>query len=47
LRVEQRVTLNADGIAVFEQHRDAAGKLVYGDMPDPWYRYARRADAPW
>jgi hypothetical protein len=47
LRVEQRVTLDADGLAVFEQHRDAAGNLVYGDMPDPWYRYARRADAPW
>lgn len=47
LRVEQRITLDADGIAVFEQHRDAAGKLVYGDEPDPWYRYARRADAPW
>jgi hypothetical protein len=47
LRVEQRITLNADGIAIFEQQRDAAGKLVYGDEPDPWYRYARRADAPW
>jgi hypothetical protein len=47
LRVEQRVTLNADGIAIFEQQRDAAGKLVYGDEPDPWYRYARRADTPW
>jgi hypothetical protein len=47
LRVEQRITLNADGIAVFEQHRDAAGTLAYGNIPDPWYRYARRADAPW
>jgi hypothetical protein len=47
LRVEQRITLNADGSALFEQQRDAAGKLVYGDEPDPWYRYARRADAPW
>jgi hypothetical protein len=47
LRVELRMTLDADGIAIFEQHRDAAGKLVYGDEPDPWYRYARRADAPW
>jgi hypothetical protein len=47
LRVEQRLTLDADGIAMFEQQRDAAGKLVYGDEPDPWYRYARRADAPW
>lgn len=47
LRVEQRVTLDGDGIAVFEQQRDAAGKLVHGDEPDPWYRFARRADAPW
>lgn len=47
LRIEQRVTLDADGIAIFEQHRDAAGKLVFGDEPDPWYRFARRADAPW
>ena len=47
LRVEQRVALNADGIAIFEQRHDAAGKLVYGFEPDPWYRFARRADAPW
>ncbi|HTQ37294.1 MAG TPA: CpcT/CpeT family chromophore lyase [Steroidobacteraceae bacterium] len=47
LRVEQRITVDADGIALFEQQRDAAGKLVYGDQPDPWYRFARRADAPW
>jgi hypothetical protein len=47
LRVEQRVTLNGDGIALFEQQRDAAGALVYGTEPDPWYRFARRADAPW
>lgn len=47
LRVEQRVTLNSDGIALFEQQRDAAGALVYGTGPDPWYRFARRADAPW
>ena len=47
LRVEQRVTLNGDGIALFEQQRDAAGQLVHGGEPDPWYRFARRADAPW
>jgi hypothetical protein len=47
LRVEQRFTLDADGIAVFEQQRDAAGELVFGTETDPWYRYARRADAPW
>lgn len=47
LRVEQKVTLDGDGIAMFEQHRDAVGQLVYGSGPDPWYRFARRADAPW
>jgi hypothetical protein len=47
LRVDQRFTLDADGIAVFEQLRDAAGVLVQGGEPDPWYRYARRGDAPW
>ena len=47
LRVEQRITLDADGIALFEQQRDAAGQQVPGSEPDPWYRFARRADAPW
>jgi hypothetical protein len=47
LKVEERMELDADGIAVFEQHRDAAGTLVYGGETDPWYRFARRADAPW
>jgi hypothetical protein len=47
LRVEQRVTLTGDGIALLEQQRDAAGRLVYGTEPDPWYRFARRADASW
>jgi hypothetical protein len=47
LRVEQRMKLDADGLAVFEQQRDAAGVLVYGEEADPWFRYARRADAPW
>jgi hypothetical protein len=47
LRVEQKVILDADGIALFEQQRDAAGQLVYGAGADPWYRFARRADAPW
>jgi hypothetical protein len=46
LRVEQRFELDADGLAVFEQQRDAAGTLVRGDG-DAWYRFARRADAPW
>ncbi len=46
LRVERRLELDADGIALFELQRDAAGEAVPGPG-DPWYRYARRADAPW
>lgn len=47
VKVEQRMELNGDGMAVFEQQRDALGALVAGDMKDPWFRFARRADAPW
>ncbi len=47
LRVEQQLQLDADGLAVLERQRDAAGVLVRGDAADPWYRFARRADAPW
>jgi hypothetical protein len=48
LRVEQRLELSADGLAVFEEQRDAAGAVVRGGGgSDPWYRYARRADTPW
>jgi hypothetical protein len=47
LKVEQKFKLDPDGIAVLEQHRDAAGVLVSGDEADPWFRYARRGDAPW
>lgn len=47
LRVEQRFELDADGLAVLERQRDAVGVLVRGDATDPWYRFARRADAPW
>jgi CpeT/CpcT family (DUF1001) len=47
LKVEQRMDLNADGLALFEQHRDASGALQFGDQVDPWFRFARRADAPW
>lgn len=46
LRVEQRLELDADGIALYETQRDAAGVAVPGPA-DPWLRYARRADAPW
>lgn len=47
LRVEQRFELDADGLAVFERQRDAMGGLVRAEPADPWYRFARRADAPW
>jgi hypothetical protein len=47
LKVELRMRLGADTLEVFEQQRDAAGVLVSGDMPDAWFRYARRGDAPW
>jgi hypothetical protein len=47
LRVEQRLELDADGLALQEIQRDAAGAVVRGGEADPWYRFARRADAPW
>jgi CpeT/CpcT family (DUF1001) len=47
LKVELRMRVGADTLEVFEQQRDAAGVLVSGDMPDAWFRYARRGDAPW
>lgn len=47
LRVEQRLELDADGIALLDVQRDAAGVPVPGGGSDPWYRYARRADTPW
>ena len=47
LRVEQRMRLGPEDLEVFEQQRDAAGQVVYGAEPDPWYRFSRRADKPW
>lgn len=47
LKVEQRIELDADGIAIREVQRDAAGVPVGGSAGDSWYRFARRADAPW
>jgi hypothetical protein len=47
LRVEQRFELDADGLAVYERQRDAAGTVVRGGGDDAWYRFSRRADAPW
>jgi hypothetical protein len=47
LRVEQRAELDGDGLAILDRHRDAAGRVVYGGEADPFYRFNRRADAPW
>jgi hypothetical protein len=47
LRVEQKLELDAESLAIFEQQRDATGALVRAEPEDPWYRFARRADAPW
>jgi hypothetical protein len=47
LKVDLRMQLGADTLNVFEQQRDAAGVLVGGDLSDPWFRHARRGDAPW
>jgi len=47
VRVEQRMQLGAETLNLFELHRDAAGATVYGEAVDPWYRFVRRADAPW
>jgi hypothetical protein len=47
VRVEQRMQLGVETLNLFEQHRDATGVVVYGAGADPWFRYFRRADAPW
>ena len=47
VRVTQRMQLGTETLNLFEQHRDAAGVIVYGAAADPWYRFVRRADAPW
>lgn len=47
LKAEQRIELTGDGLALLDQHRDAAGTLMVGTEKDPWYRFSRRADAPW
>jgi hypothetical protein len=47
LRVEQRIELNHEGLAILDRHTDAAGTVVYGAELDPYYRFIRRADAPW
>jgi hypothetical protein len=47
LKVELRLELDAEGLSVSEQQRDAVGVLVSGDLRDPYFRFTRRADAPW
>jgi hypothetical protein len=47
VKVEQRMELDAESLAIFEQQRDAVGVLVAGDLRDPYFRFSRRADAPW
>jgi hypothetical protein len=47
VKVEQRMELDAEGLALFEQQRDAAGALVSAELADGFFRFARRADAPW
>jgi hypothetical protein len=47
LKVDLRMQLSADALNVFEQQRDATGAMASGDLPDAWFRYARRGDAPW
>jgi hypothetical protein len=44
LKVEQKVELDADGLAIFDQRRDAAGVVVQGGEADPYYRFSRRAE---
>jgi len=44
LKVEQRMELDADGLSIFDQRRDAAGAVVSGNESDPWYRFSRRAE---
>jgi len=43
LKVDQRMELDGDGLAIFDQRRDAAGTVVSGNEADPWYRFSRRA----
>jgi hypothetical protein len=43
LRVESRAKLDAEGISLSDQQIDAAGRIVYGDLPDPFYHFKRRA----
>lgn len=47
LKIEQRMELDSERLAMSEKQRDANGVLVSADLPDPFFRFARRADAPW
>jgi hypothetical protein len=41
INVESRLTLERDVLAISERHFDAAGKVVYGERADPFYRFER------
>ena len=47
LRAELKLKLDRDGIELLDVQRDANGVVMQGGEADPWYRYVRRADAPW
>jgi hypothetical protein len=47
LRAEQQMELDREGIALLDVRRDGNGAPVEGAQSDPWYRFVRRADAPW
>jgi CpeT/CpcT family (DUF1001) len=47
LHVEQRMQLGQEGLDLFDRYTDSAGTVVFGGDTDPYYRFSRRADAPW
>jgi hypothetical protein len=47
LRAEQKMELDEDGLRMLDIRRDVNGTVMEGGGDDPWYRFIRRADAPW
>lgn len=43
LRVESRARIDTESLSLSDRHLDGAGRVVYGDMPEPFYRFQRRA----
>ncbi len=43
LRVESRARIDAETLSLSDRHLDAAGRVVYGDLAEPFYRFQRRA----